>query len=332
MKLSYLRTALARALQSFLLILCIATSSYAAQTLSWVDWVQDLRKDAIAQGISPNLFDELFSHISEPQAKVLHFDKTQPEKRITFKQYRKTRIDPLRIRLGQQFYKKNQGLFDQIGNSFKVDPCVITAIWGIETSYGRYMGDFSVIRALATLAYDNRRGDYFRNELLIALHILNEGHITIDQFKGEWAGASGHPQFMPSSWRKYAVDYNKDGRKDIWADYTDAFASIANYLAKNGWQASQPWGILVNLPNSFPDSEVGLNKTKTVEQWQAMGVKLEQSIPADEQHLMASIIKMAGGPDMMVFNNFRVLMKYNNSVFYAGSVGYLADQICHRAV
>lgn len=299
--------------------------------LNWNEWVQGVRQEAINQGISSQLFDKLFQDIHAPQPKILHLDRTQPEKRISFIQYRSTRIDPFRIRLGQKEYKKHQAILQHISQHYGVDPCMIVAVWGIETSYGRYMGDFPVIRALATLAYDSPRANYFRNELLIALHILNEGHVDISKFKGEWAGASGHPQFMPSSWKKYAVDFDHDGRKDIWSDYTDAFASIANYFSLNGWQPNQPWAIPVRLPAHFPSSEATLKNTKTVAQWLAEGVKPELPLPSSANNLVASIIRPIGGPDFMVFKNFRVIMKYNNSIFYAGSVGYLADKICQRS-
>src|SRR5204862_3055846 len=133
-----------------------------------------------------------------------------------------------RIRLGQSEFRKYHDLLTEVGNNFGVDPCFITSFWGMETSYGRYLGTFPVIKALATLAYDKRRSQTFRKELLLALHILQEGHVSPDKFVGEWAGASGQPQFLPSSWRKYAVDYDHDGRKNIWTSYPDAFASIAN--------------------------------------------------------------------------------------------------------
>ncbi len=192
------------------------------------------------------------------------------------------------------------------------------------------MGEFPVIKALSTLAYDSDRAPYFRSELLIALHILSEGHVSAEHFKGEWAGASGHPQFMPSSWRKYAVDYDKDGHKDIWGDYADAFASIANYLSKNGWHRGQPYVIPVQLPASLTEADTGLKITKTAADWLSLGVKPETELSSQALNLPAAIIRPTGGPDYMVFNNFRVIMKYNNSIFYAGSVGYLADKICSR--
>lgn len=315
----------------FIIALLLATSNAQAQpSMSWSDWVQQLRQEAVAQGINPVLFDQLFAGMT-PNSSILHFDKTQPERRLTFMQYRNSRIDPYRIRLGQSEFQKNQNLLQQVGNSYGVDPCFIAAFWGIETSYGRYMGTFSVIRSLATLAYDSPRGSYFRGELLVALQILNDGHITPNKFVGEWAGASGMPQFMPSSWMKYAVDFDGDGHKNIWTSYPDAFASIANYLRMNGWQSGQPWGVQVNLPAGFNSADVGLNQTRPISDWLRMGVQpVNMAALPSNQATTASIIMPYGGPAFMVFNNFRVVMKYNNSTFYAGSVSYLADQICRR--
>lgn len=307
------------------------TTSFAANRPDWNTWVAELRQEAIAQGINPTLFDDVFRDIKEPNRRVLHFDKTQPEKRITFNQYRKTRIDAYRITLGVRAYKKNETMLNQVSADFGVSPCFILAFWGIESSYGHFKGSFPVIRSLATLAYDNRRADYFRAQLLVALHILNEGHVSLSDFKGEWAGASGHPQFLPISWKTYAVDYDGDGHKDIWNSYPDVFASISNYLVKNGWQTGQPWAIEVTLPKDFPNALEGKETKKTVAEWKQMGVKPAYGFmfPQNES-LDASIIQPYGGPAFMAFKNFSVIMRYNNSIFYAGSVGYLADQICKR--
>lgn len=314
----------------FFLIGCWTTIAWAEPTMSWPEWIKQLRQDALQQGIRPEIFDEAFANVNAPQAKVLHFDKTQPEHRIEFYQYRRSRIDPLRIKMGQIQYQRYHSLLQRIENEYGVDSCAITAIWGIETSYGNYLGRFPVVQALATLAYDQRRGDYFRNELLIALHILNEGHVSLTKFRGEWAGGSGQPQFMPSSWQKYAVDYNHDGQKDIWTSYDDAFASIANYLAVKGWAKQEPWAIEVRLPAHFNRDSLGLKQTKTVQQWLNLGVVPVQAINPTWYDREVSLVQPLGGPTFMAFNNFKVIMQYNNSVFYAGSVGYLADHICHR--
>lgn len=313
------------------LMLGMINGVFAQSRVSWNEWVSQLRQEAISQGINPRLFDDVFSEIKQPNRRVLHFDKTQPEKRLTFNKYRKTRIDPYRITLGARAYKKHKAMLNEIGQKYGVSPCFILSFWGIESSYGHFKGNFPVIKSLATLAYDSRRGEFFRGQLLVALHILNDGHVSREDFKGEWAGASGHPQFLPTSWKRYAVDYNQDGLKDIWNTYPDVFASIANYLVQNGWQSGQPWAIEVKVPKNFPESLEGRDVKKTVQQWVKMGVKPAYGfvLPKDE-NMMASIVQPYGGPSFMAFQNFNVIMRYNNSTFYAGSVGFLADQICKK--
>lgn len=320
-------------LSSFLFItlfLGIPTLSHAQQSLSWQQWRQQLRQEAISQGISPNLFDGTVGNMSGPIQQILYFDRTQPEKRISYIQYRNTRIDPLRIKMGRSAYQKHQQLLTQIGNDYGVDPCLVTAIWGIETSYSNYMGGFPVITSLATLAYGSDRTDFFRSELLIALHILNDGHVSYSNFKGEWAGASGIPQFMPSSWQKYAVDYQRDGHKDIWRSTPDGLASIANYLLMSGWRANQPVAIEVDIPAGFNENLKGLNIVKTVNEWQSLGITSSGEIQLPQQNYSASIVQPNGGPAFMVFNNFNALKNYNGSLFYDCAVNYLANKICGR--
>lgn len=309
-----------------LVSLLLSTPAKAEQ--SWPDWVAQLRAEAIAQGIRPILFDQLFKNM-QPGTQQLRLDKAQPEKKITFLQYRESRIDKLRIFIGQRECKNNKVLLQKIGKQFYVDPSYVVAIWGVESSYGYFPGNFPVVKSLATLAYRSDRKPFFREQLLVALRILNEGHITPDKFKGEWAGASGMPQFMPTSWYKYAVDFDHDGSKNIWTNKDDALASIANYLKLNGWQYHQPWGVAVTLPVHWDHEElVGLKQTHTLAFWKHHGVVIP---PAAEKKLspnmQASLIEPEGGPNFLVFNNFKVLMTYNNSIYYAASIGYLANKI-----
>ena len=290
----------------------------------WSAWVKEVREEAIADGIRPEVFDKAFKGV-KLNRRVQHFDRTQPETRLTFLKYRSSRIDAYRITLGRKEYRKHANVLEKVGADYGVNPCMITAIWGIESSYGRFKGDFPVIQSLATLAFEGRRTDFFRKELFIALHVLNGDHVRLEDFKGEWAGASGHSQFLPSSWQKYAVDYNKDGRRDIWGTLDDVFASIANYLKMNGWRADEPWVAEASLPLDFDESLFGFENSRTVSEWLQMGVKIKKNVPHD---LKAAIIMPYGGPALMAFNNFKVIKRYNNSTFYAGSVGYLADRIC----
>jgi len=300
-----------------------------AKSESWSSWLSNLKQEAVADGIDPVFFDQTFRGVT-PNRRVIHFDKTQPEKRLTYLKYRNTRADAFRIRLGQSQFKKHKALLTKIGYSYGVDPCLITSFWGMESSYGRFMGGFDVIKSLATLSYDGRRSEFFRNELLLALHILQEGHVSRAKFKGEWAGASGQPQFLPSSWSSFAVDYDNNGRKDIWNNYGDIFASIANYMLKHGYKANQPWSVQVTVPKGFDKDLMGLKIKKSLKKWLALGVKLKTPDKMPKKNLEASLLDPHGGPYFLVCHNFNVIMTYNHSIYYAGTIGYMADRICKR--
>ncbi|MCK4608110.1 MAG: lytic murein transglycosylase [Gammaproteobacteria bacterium] len=313
-----------------LLLFAFATPTLAAtnQNTSWQAWVKNLRTEAVTEGINPQLFDRIF-HNMTPSAKHIRLDRNQPETRLTYYKYRNTRANNYRIKLGQKLYRKHKVLLDKIGQDFGVSPCYIVTLWGLESSYGRYMGDFKVTRSLATLAYDSRRGPFFRKELLLALHMINDGHVVHETWVGEWAGASGQSQFLPSSWYKYAVDYDNDGFKDIWKNYPDIFASIANYLRENGWETGQPVLVKVSLPHNFNHNLLGLKHEKPVYDWQNLGVKINNNYPIPNPHLMASVIEPYGGPVFMVFNNYKVLLRWNYSLFYAATINYTAANICN---
>ena len=301
-----------------------------ASPLPWHQWVSQLRVQALSEGIKPEVFDRIFSKIKAPSRKVLTYDRTQPEKRITFLKYRNTRADNYRVIMGRRQLAKHKALLNKISHYYGVSPCFIVSLWGLETSYGSFMGKFPVIQSLATLAYDARRGQFFRKQLLYALRIVNDGHVKEEDFKGEWAGASGHPQFLPSSWYHYAVDYNGDGKKDIWNYLPDALASIANYLNKNGWMSNAPWAIPVVVPSRM-QSVVNQKESHSLAQWRQEGVTTIDGQPWPRNlNLKARIIQPYGGPHLMVFKNFDVIMKWNRSNYYAGTVGYLAEKICGR--
>lgn len=310
-------------------LMLIGTSAWSDMG-HWQRWVAEVRQEALSQGIRPEIFDEAFSGLHEPNKKIKNFSKSQPEKRLTYQHYLKTRVDAYRIAMGRKKYQKYEPVLQKVAQAYHVNPCFIVAFWGLETSYGSYMGDFPSVKALATLAYDSNRTDYFRSELLLALRILNEGHVSLPQFKGEWAGASGQPQFMPSSFYKYAVDYDGDGRKDIWTSLPDVFASIANYMTQNGWQEGQPWAMEVTLPQHFNKELMGKSIVKPVAEWRAMGVRLTNGQPLPYDNLQASIVQPNEGPVFLALPNYKMILKYNNSIYYAGAIGYLADKICQR--
>lgn len=310
-------------------LLLFAPSAIANQQ-NWQSWVAEVRKQALGEGISAELFDEAFADIREPSRQVKSLARSQPEHRLTFTKYLNTRADNYRIAMGKKNYSKNKVILDEVAAHFGVDPCFIVSFWGMETSYGTYMGNFPVIKSLATLAYDSNRPDFFRKQLFLALHIVNDGHVSLRHFKGEWAGASGQPQFLPSSWVEYAVDYDGDGRKDIWESKPDVFASIANYMKKNGWQTGQPWAIRVKLPARFDYTLEGKTIVKPVSEWNALGVRTEKGEPLPYQDLEASIVQPHGGPVFLAFPNYKMILRYNNSIYYAGAIGYMADKICNR--
>ncbi|MCR9191386.1 MAG: lytic murein transglycosylase [Gammaproteobacteria bacterium] len=303
-----------------------------ASSQSWSAWVSEVRHEALADGIRPEVFDRAFAGVHEPSRKIKSLSHSQPEHRLTYQKYLSSRVDSYRILMGRRHYKKNKAIADEIGEQYGVDPCFVMSFWGMETSYGSYMGNFPVIKSLATLAYDSKRQAFFRKELFLALHILNDGHVSLQDFKGEWAGASGQPQFLPSSWVRYAVDYDGDGRKDIWNSKPDVFASIANYMKGNGWREGEPWAVFVKLPPHFDMDLEGKSTVKSVKEWAAMGVKRTDGRPLPYPNLEASIVQPDGGPVFLAYPNYKMILKYNNSIYYAGAIGYLADKICNRKI
>ncbi|MDF1677889.1 MAG: lytic murein transglycosylase [Legionellaceae bacterium] len=311
-------------------IACLTATSALSAQQNWSSWLADVKEEARNQGISEEVISAAFANVHEPSRRVKNLSKSQPEKRLSYTKYRNSRIDNYRIAMGRKKYKQYQSTLEAIGREYGVDPCFIVSFWGIETSYGGYMGNFPVIQSLTTLAYDSKRSDFFRHELFTALHILNDGHVTLKHFKGEWAGASGHPQFLPSSWVKYAVDYDGDGRRDIWTSKPDALASIANYMKGKGWHTGEPWAVHVKLPKDFDRSLEGKRTVKSVREWEALGVRMTNGDSLPYQNLQASIIQPHGGPVFLAYPNYKMILKYNNSIYYAGAVGYLADKICKR--
>ena len=294
-------------------------------------WLGDLRAEARSAGISAEILDAALAGVA-PIPRVIELDRRQPEFTLTFRQYIDRVVPPARIAKGRAKLRENKALLDEVGARFGVQPRFIVALWGIETDFGRVDGGFPVIAALATLAFDGRRSAYFRKELLDALHILEEGHITPAAMKGSWAGAMGQSQFMPSSFRRFAIDYDGDGRRDIWRTRADVFASAANYLARSGWKGDQTWGRAVRLPAGFDASAAGLKVRRGLQDWQRLGVRRADGSDLPGRDLPASILLPAGadGPAFAVYENFRVTLKWNRSNYFALAVGLLADRIAGR--
>ncbi len=294
---------------------------------NWQTWVKSFRHRAIKDGISPKLFDRLFKNL-QPNPSVIKLDRSQPEFKFTFEHYLKLYASDKRIKLGKEEYTKHKKLLDPIAQKYDIDPCIILALWGMESNYGRYLGKRPLIRSLATLAHDTRRSKFFTQELLYALHILEGKHISRAELKGSWAGATGQPQFMPSSWYTYAIDHNQDGKKDIWHSPCDIFASIANYLHRNGFQVGKPISVKVTLSKDLPH-KLGLKTKKTVKKWKKLGVKINAKKKPNPA-LFASIIKY-NGHYRMVFQNFRAIYSWNRSKLYVITAQYLASQLCPKS-
>ncbi|MDT8444953.1 MAG: lytic murein transglycosylase [Desulfuromonadales bacterium] len=318
-----------RLILMFLCLCALTVHAVQAQETSpgFVAWLEQLRADARSAGISSETLDSALAGIEEPQQRVLEKDKTQPETTQSLQAYVATRVSEERIAEGRSVLRRYQTWLGRIERQYGVQKRFIVALWGIESSYGRNTGSHPVIPALVTLAYDARRGDYFRKELLDALHILDAGHIPLSQMQGSWAGAMGLFQFMPSSFRHYAVDADGDGRIDIWNSIPDALASAANYLAKAGWQYDQTWGRPVNLPEKFDYSLAGLESQLSLSRWQALGVRRINGRSLPRRNLQASLIIPDGpdGPAYLVYSNFRALRRWNRSNAFAVAVGTLAD-------
>jgi membrane-bound lytic murein transglycosylase B len=265
-----------------------------------------------------------------PNARVLELDGRQPEFTLTWEQYRDRVLPPTRIEQGRRLFRDNRTLLEAISTSFQVAPQLPIAIWGMETNFGSNTGGFGVIEALATLAYDGRRKEFFRRELISALRILNGNHVPLSHMKGSWAGAMGQPQFMPSSFERYAVDFDGDGHRNIWDSRADALASIANYLARSGWRWGEPWAREVILPAVFDIEQTGREKRRPVQEWVNAGVRSLDgtALPATEAAvLLPDAPNGPSGQAFMVFNNFNAIRRYNPSNFYALAVGMLAEAV-----
>ncbi|HOO82294.1 MAG TPA: lytic murein transglycosylase [Alphaproteobacteria bacterium] len=315
-------------IKRFLLIaLLLPVSAQAAQPFD--QWLKDLRHEAASKGISNKTIDVALTGI-EPIPRVIELDRKQPEGRMTFNEYYHKVINQQRIDQGRTMYRKHRAELERAARKYGVPANYIVALWGIETNYGSNTGGFKVVPALATLAHDGRRAEFFRNELMYALKILDQGHISPADMKGSWAGAMGQNQFMPSSFHAFAVDGNNDGRRDIWASLPDVFASTANYLSKSGWKADQRWGREVKIPQDFPESLTGLKVKKSLDEWKTMGITLPsgENLPT-APGIRASLVAPDGlnGRVFLVYDNYHVIMRWNKSTYFATSVGLLANQV-----
>lgn len=303
----------------------------SANEVDFRTWLASLKQEARQAGIRDATLERAFAGV-QPIPRIIELDRKQPEKTMTFAQYMERVVSQSRIAEARRRLDENRAVLEPIGRQFGVQPRFIVALWGIETNFGQNMGSFPVVGSLATLAYDGRRSTFFRKELINALKILDQGHITPEAMIGSWAGAMGQSQFMPSSFLAYAVDWNGDGRRDIWSTREDVFASIANYLAKSGWKGDAGWGAEIRLPPSFDARLAGLEVKKPIAFWQDVGVRQPDGRAFSGGSGDASVVLPGGsdGPALLVTENYRTILKWNNSVYFASAVGYLADSLDPR--
>ena len=321
---------------------CLSTSVIAKTQAEFQTYLDALKQEAIAKGYDSQLIEQAFAGASYKE-KIVSADKNQPEVKETLETYLPKRVPQWKIDRARKLYAENQDVLEKVAKDFGVQARFIVAIWGLESNFGAIQGGHNVISSLVTLAFDGRRETMYKKQLWAALDILKSGHITLDKFKGSWAGAMGQTQFMPTSFNAYAVDYNNDGRKDIWTTKEDAFASIANYLKQEGWNDSLTWGRQVKLPENFDSKYVLVRGTKTRKQWlefwndserslaewQALGVRRADGSDLPNVDVRAALVMPddINGRMYLAYDNYKVFMHWNRSYYFATSVGYLSDRI-----
>jgi membrane-bound lytic murein transglycosylase B len=294
-----------------------APSSTSADGSNFGKWLEAFKQEAEKQGIARTTLDEAFEGV-EPIPRIIELDRKQPESTITLAQYL------------ERILNENREILEKVSSEYGVQPEYIVALWGIETNYGVNTGGYRTVTALATLAYDGRRSDFFRSELLKVLHISEDDHIPPGEIKGSWAGAMGQCQFMPSSFFNFAVDYNGDGRRDIWNTQEDVFASIANYLSKSGWQSGMSWGFKVELPKGFDKTLADIKQSRSLEEWKKHGLRPADGEEWPSEPKQAFLIFAGEGKDaqpLLVSQNYKVILLWNRSRYFATAVGMLAENI-----
>lgn len=295
-------------------------------------WLEQLRAEARRKGVSANVVTEALADIA-PIPRVLELDQRQPEYTQTFRRYLEGVATDARIARGRAMMETHAALLTALEKEYGVPGRFLVAFWGLESDFGRDIGGYPVVGSLATLAYDGRREAFFRDELFKALTILDRGHITLAKMKGSWAGAMGQTQFMPSTFLRYGVDQDHDDHIDIWGSVPDALGSAANYLKSIGWSAERTWGREVLLPAKFDVTLASLNvdaneTIKPLSEWAKLGVKRADGGALPSADISAALILPDGirGPAFLVYDNYRVILKFNRSVFYAVTIGHLADR------
>lgn len=322
---------LARTLQFGILFIVILFGYTVFSDQEFMIWQTNFRQFAQQRGINEATLNLAFRGLLTDK-KVLRLDAYQPEFSRPIWEYMDSAVSPERVEQGRYVLKEYAPLLKKISDTYAVDAEYIVAIWGMESSYGQQLGNYSAIRSLATLAYQGRedRRNFWRNQLLAALRILQMGDMSINSLRGSWAGALGHTQFIPTTFEEFAVDFDGDGKRDLRESIPDALASTANYLAQSGWQRGQAWGTEVVLPVTFDWTETEPANWQALSYWMAQGVYRVDGAPLNASRTTRSaIIVPAGyrGPAFLSYPNFNALLKYNNAISYALATGYLAERL-----
>lgn len=304
----------------------------AAQAPDFSHCVASLQQKARAEGISEPVIKDVLGQVTYRQ-RVIAADRHQPEFTETFAHYLDQRVTTLRVLQGRALLAQHRPLLERLTRKYGIPSQYLLAFWGMETGYGHFFGKVPILDSLATLACDPRRSDYFTGQLMDALKIVDRGDVQPGEMQGSWAGAMGNFQFMPSVFLQYAVDGDGDGRRDLWNSLPDAMASAANFLQGLGWQRGLRWGREVRLPDGFPYYKAGLNQPRSLREWEGLGVRENDGSPLPGLNIKASLLVPSGhrGPAFLVYQNFNVIMRWNQSEFYALSVGILADRIAGAA-
>lgn len=290
--------------------------------------VARLESRAVADGVDAGTAKRVLARTSKLQ-RVIAADRNQPEFVETFRTYLDRRVTDERVAAGRRLFAKYRDRLRELTRKYGVPGQYLVALWGMETNYGQVLGNVPVFDSLTTLACDDRRSEYFTTELVNALQIVDRDGVDAGEMTGSWAGAMGQTQFMPSAYLHFAVDGDGDSKIDLWHSVGDAFASAANYLSQLNWQPGLRWGREVVLPQGFDYSLAGLERGRTLSEWRKLGVKDIRGNPVADMQLNASVLLPAGheGPAFVVYDNFRAILRWNRSEFYALAVGHLADRI-----
>ncbi|OEE58883.1 lytic transglycosylase [Enterovibrio norvegicus FF-454] len=301
-----------------------------AEKPSFDNYVIGLKEEGATKGIDSLLLEQAFDGIRYRE-RAVKADRNQPEKRLTLDEYIPRAVPDWKVKKARRLYDEHYTVLQRIGEEYGVQPRFLVALWGVESNFGALTGNYNVVEALTTLAYDGRREAFFRKEVFAALTILQEGHIAPSDMKGSWAGAMGQCQFMPSSFISFAADGNNDGKKDIWTSKPDVFASSANYLKNAGWDSEYTWGRQVKVPEGIERelSGLGQDKAKTLAEWEGLGIRRMNNTSLPDVDINAWLIQPDDeyGRSYLVYGNYQSLMKWNRSHYFAIAVSHLADRI-----